>query len=215
MPIGPPGAPASVEVASGNRLLFVSWPAPNSNGSTVTGFKLRYCDTSGSCDTATGTDWVTRSGISAATRSYTISSLTNTAQYNVQLLTISRSKGESAWSTVGTATAGGPNAPATPRLTAGSGQISVTWNVPSPGHTAITSYDVQYRPCTETNSDTSVLTCASNPTWGAWTNSGVSITGTTATIASLTAGTNHEVRVRANNGQGAGRWSTTARSTPN
>lgn len=214
MPIGAPSAPATVEIASGNRNLFVSWSAPNSNGSTVTGFRVRYCVTGGSCDVATGTDWVTRTGIGATSRNYTISSLTNTAQYDVQVLTISRNKGESDWSGVQSATAGGPNAPSQPRLTAGSGQIGVAWTAPNQGHTAITSYDVQYRACTATNAVTTVLHCNSNPTWGDWQDNSHSGVTATDTISNLTSGTRYEVRVRARNDQGAGRWSPTARATP-
>ena len=216
MPIGRPSAPTTVEVASGNRNLFVSWSAPNSNGSMVTGFQIRYCDTSDAAKDCTSDydDWTTRTGIGATSRSYTLSGLTNAHVYDVEVLTTSRSKGDSAWTTATRATAGGPNAPSTPRLTAGSQQISVSWTAPAANHSAISSYDVQYRACTATNSDNTVLTCVSNPTWGAWTSNNVTINGTTATIASLTGGTRYQVRVRASNTQGPGRWSPTAVQTP-
>ncbi|MDE0321680.1 MAG: fibronectin type III domain-containing protein [Acidimicrobiaceae bacterium] len=214
MPVGAPSAPTNVELASGNRALYLSWPAPDSNGSTVSGFKLRYCDTSESCHATTGTDWVTVNLGGATRRTHTIGSLTNAATYTVELLTTSSNKGESGWSSAVSATAGGPNQPGNVRLAAGSQQIGVTWTAPGQNHSAISSYDVEYRACTATNGDDTVLTCTSNPTWGAWSASGVSVTGTTATISSLTSDTRYQVRVRANNTQGAGRWSATPAATP-
>ena len=214
MPIGAPSAPATVEVASANRQLIVLWSAPSSNGSTVTGFKLRYCDASESCDPSTGTDWVTRTLSGASRRTYTISSLANDSQYRVQLLTTSRSKGDSVWSIEVSATAGGPNRPSTPRLTAGSGQITVAWTAPGANHSAITGYDLEYRACTATNSVPTVLTCASNPTWGAWMRRTPSASDTMATIFSLISGTRYEVRLRAINSQDSGQWSPIARATP-
>ena len=100
------------------------------------------------------------------------------------------------------------------RLTAGSGSISVTWTAPGQNHSPISSYDVEYRECSATPSNTADAACAPNLTWGAWSTTGVSVTGTTATISSLTAGTRYQVRVRAVNTQGAGQWSGTALATP-
>ena len=214
MPIGAPSAPTNVDLASGNRALYVSWPAPSSNGSTVNGFKLRYCDLSGDCHVTTGTDWVTVNLGGAARRTHTIGSLTNAATYTVELLTTSSNKGESDWSSAVSATAGGPNQPGNVRLTAGSGSIGVTWTAPGQNHSPISSYEVEFRACTATNGDDTVLTCTSHPTWSDWSTTGVSVTGTTAAISSLTSGTRYQVRVRANNDQGSGRWSATPAATP-
>jgi len=213
MPIGAPDAPATVELASGNRALYVSWTAPVSNGATVTGFKVRYCISTGSCDPSTGTDWRTFNVSGASRRTQTIGNLANDSTYAVEVLTTSRSKGESSWSSQETAKAGGPNRVSTPRLTAGSQQIGVTWTAPGQNHSAITGYDIEYRACTATNSVTTVLTCASNPTWGTWTRQTEGVV-TTATIPGLTSGTRYQVRVRAVNTQGAGQWSAVALATP-
>ncbi len=213
MPIGAPDAPATVELASGSRALYVSWTAPVSNGATVTGFKVRYCISTGSCDPSTGTDWRTINVSGASRRTQTIGSLANDATYAVEVLTTSRSKGESSWSSQVTATAGGPNRVSTPRLAAGSRQIGVTWTAPGQNHSAITGYHIEYRACTATNSVTTVLTCASNPTWGKWTRQTEGAV-TTATILGLTSGTRYQVRVRAVNDQGAGQWSAVALATP-
>ncbi|MCY3893223.1 MAG: fibronectin type III domain-containing protein [Acidimicrobiaceae bacterium] len=213
MPIGAPRAPATVELASGNRALYVSWTAPVSNGATVTGFKVRYCISTGNCHPSTGTDWRTINVSGASRRTQTIGSLANDSTYAVEVLTTSRSKGESSWSNRETAKAGGPNRVSPPRLTADSQQIGVTWTAPGQNHSPITGYDIKYRACTATDSVTTVLTCASNPTWGIWTRQTESAV-TTATIPSLTSGTRYQVRVRAVNTQGAGQWSAVALATP-
>ena len=215
MPIGAPSEPSSVEVASGNRSLFVSWPAPRSNGSSVTGYEVRYCDTSGSCDTSTDSDWETKPVRGARSRTYRISGLANGTTYTVEVRTISSNKGESLlWRrSTEDVTAGGPNRPSTPRLTPGSTQITVRWTAPGANQSPIHSYDLEYRACTATNSNKSVLTCTTNPTWGEWM---LTYTGgdTMHSIPDLIAGTRHEVRLRAVNRQGAGQWSPTAWATP-
>lgn len=209
IPIGTPGMPPDVEVASGNRQLIVSWGTPKWNGATVTGFKVRHCDTS-DCDA--DTDWTTRTVSSASSRSYTISSgLTNDTSYKVEVLTSSSNKGDSTASTAITRKPGGPSRPSTPTLTPGNATISVRWTAPSKNHSDITSYDVEYRECTATQE-----ICKTKPTWGDWLTTNVAHTGTetTATISSLTNGTRYQVRVRAGNTQGKGVWSSSASTTP-
>ena len=64
---------------------------------------------------------------------------------------------------------------------------------------------MQYRACTATPK-----TCATNPTWGAWTDrvgETASDTATTDTIAGLTNGTAYQVQVRATNSVGDSIWS--------
>ncbi len=205
MPMGAPSAPAMVEVASANRQLIVLWSAPSSNGSTVTGFKLRYCDASGSCNPNTDTDWITRSLSGASRRTYTISSLTNDTQYRVQLLTTSRSKGDSDWSTDQSARAGGPSAPSTPRLTVGNMEITVTWSAPAKNHSDITRYEVAY--CNDTDDD-----CTDGINWRSVFHT--DLTDLSETLTSLTDGNNYKVRVRAENTQGSGAWSSSATARP-
>ena len=203
--MGAPSAPAMVEVASANRQLIVLWSAPSSNGSTVTGFKLRYCDASGSCNPNTDTDWITRSLSGASRRTYTISSLTNDTQYRVQLLTTSRSKGDSDWSTDQSARAGGPSAPSTPRLTVGNMEITVTWSAPAKNHSDITRYEVAY--CNDTDDD-----CTDGINWRSVFHT--DLTDLSETLTSLTDGNNYKVRVRAENTQGSGAWSSSATARP-
>ena len=207
MPRGKPDAPV-MTVTSGNRRLVVTWPAPNAKGSTVTGFKLRWCD-----DTASGTDcssnyddWTTRS-LGSSTRTSTISGLTNGNSHKLEMLTTSRSHGDSVWTTESAATPGAPNAPSTPSLTAGpnSEEITVTWSLPAKNHSDITQYQVAY--CNNTDGG-----CAS----GTWTaqNKSTGLADRRLTLASLTSGKSYKVRVRAENTQGWGAWSSTRTATP-
>ena len=81
----------------------------------------------------------------------------------------------------------------------------------------ITDYDVRYRACTATDGDTAVLTCATNPTWGSWTDrtgETASDTATSVTVGSLTNGTAYQVQVRAGNGVGDSEWSASSNGTP-
>ena len=182
----------------------------------MTGFKVRYCLSTGSCDELADTNWTTRTVSGATRRTYTISGLTNGSNYKFQVRTTSSNKGDSAWSTVADEEAGGPDRISRLGLTTpASRQINVTWAAPRSYGDDITGYGVQYRACTATNGSTTVLTCASNPTWGDWessTHSGVS--STTNTITALTAGTKYQIRVRATNGRGNGQWSPLATATP-
>ena len=95
-----------------------------------------------------------------------------------------------------------PAAPAAPTVNSVGGSrtsLSVSWTAPSNTGPAITSYDLQYR----------------EGSTGAYTNGPQDVTGTTATITSLTANTSYQVRVRATNDEGDGPWSTAGSGTSN
>ena len=95
--------------------------------------------------------------------------------------------------------ASAPAASSPPRLTAGDGQMGVSWTAPLDNGAAIDDYDVRYR----TGS-------------GSWTElpDTVKSTATSATITGLTNGTTYEVQVRAGNSVGDGPWSANATGTP-
>ena len=129
------------------------------------------------------------------------------------------SVGSSGWSdSANAAPEDKPAQPAAPTLTYGDQSLDVSWTAPADNGQAISGYGVQYRACTATDSDTTVLTCATNPTWGAWTDrSGEtnSDTATSATVTGLTNGTAYQVRVRASNSVGDSAWSDeSTRKTP-
>ena len=89
-----------------------------------------------------------------------------------------------------------PLAPAAPRVTATpdtTDSLTVSWSAPSnTGRPAIDDYDLQYRQGTTEN----------------WTNGPQGVSGTSETIAGLTAArTAYQVQVRATNSDGDGPWS--------
>ncbi|MCY4518350.1 MAG: fibronectin type III domain-containing protein [Acidimicrobiaceae bacterium] len=203
MPRGAPDAP-KMTLTSGNRKLIVSWPTPNAKGSTITSFTVRYCDTADASKNCSDyADWVTRTGISARATSYTIQSLSNGDEYRVEMRTNSSSHGASEWPSYETATPGAPNAPSTPRLTAGNTEISVTWFAPAKNHSDIFDYEVEH--CLTT------LDCTVDTNWTDTSHSGVT---TSFVITGLDNDKSYRVRVRAQNNQGWGAWSVMASATP-
>ncbi len=96
-----------------------------------------------------------------------------------------------------------PVAPAMPTVTATSGSttsLDVSWAAPAnTGRPAITGYKVEYRAGVS----------------GSWLNHAHSGTGTTATIAGLTAATSYQVQVLAVNADGDGAWSGPGAGTTN
>ena len=210
---GRPSVPASLTVEAANEQLKVTWaPSTPPSGGTVDGYEVRYrtCGSSLTCGS-----WTPHSHSGTGTTT-TITRLSNGVKHEVQVR--ARSGGsESDWSPTQSATPEElPSFERAPDLTAGDRQILVQWNEPGYSGSAITDYDVQYRACTATDSDRTVLTCepAADATWGSWRARGHSGTGKVTTITGLTNGTAYEVQVRARNANGVGPWSTAGKSTP-
>ena len=94
-----------------------------------------------------------------------------------------------------------PGAPAAPTVTAGSTtSLEVSWTAPGNTGPAITDYDVRWRVKTPP---------------GSWTelDDTTDSTALTATITGLTAATEYEVQVRAQNAEGTGEWSASSDGT--
>ncbi len=208
MPRGAPDAP-TLTLASGNRQLIVTWPRPNARGSAITSFQLRYCDNEDTAKDCTSDydDWTMRT-IGASSTRYPISGLTNDNEYFVEMRTFSSSHGESSWTSRATATPGAPNPPSTPRLTAGNAQITVTWTAPAKNHSDITEYEVAY--CNDTDDECSAVGGAGWQTPVSHTD----LTDLSTVLSSLTNGKTYRIRVRAQNDQGWGTWSSLATARP-
>ena len=88
-----------------------------------------------------------------------------------------------------------PGKPAVPTVgpasTSGHAALSVSWNAPSNRGSAITAYDVEYRKNGTVN----------------WLDSNVLVSGTGATISSVTPDSNYQAKVRAKSQEGTGTWS--------
>ena len=96
-----------------------------------------------------------------------------------------------------------PDAPGSPKATAGDKQVVLTWTTPANNGSAITSY--AYRDST----------VGANKKWSAWQDiTGSGATTTTHTVTGLTNNTAYWFQVRAKNGVGAGAASDTVSATP-
>ena len=203
-PVDRPATPSQPTLVSGNNSLAVRWTAPADNGSNITGYKVRYCNTSDDTKDCYSDydDWTTKSVSSTST---TISGLTNghTIQVEVQAR---NAVGDSDWSGTSDGVPGAPAVPSKPTLTVGNLQLGVSWSAPSDRGSAITGYDVYY--CDNTN--------AANPCTddSNWNSADHFDTTTSTTITGLNNGTEYKVRVRAENTRGWGGWSSEATATP-
>ena len=190
-----PSAPSAPSLTAGDGQLGVSWTAPSDNGAAIDDYDVRY-RTGGGSWTELPDD------VQSTATTATITGLTNGTTYEVQVRA-GNSVGDGEWSASATGTpvaaAAVPSAPSAPSLTAGDGQLGVSWTAPSDNGAAIDDYDVRYRPAD-----------------GSWTElpDAVKSTSTTATITGLTNGTTYEVQVRAGNSVGDGAWSASATGTP-
>ncbi len=95
-----------------------------------------------------------------------------------------------------------PTAPAAPTVAGVSGSttsLTVSWSAPADNGSAITTYDVQYRPGTS----------------GDFTNGPQDVTVTSATITGLAANSPYQVQVRATNAEGDSDWSGSGSGTTN
>ena len=213
-PLGRPAKPATPTLTTGNESLVVTWKAPDDNGSPITSYDVSHCVSTADC--GVDGDWTPPSSVSGdpPATTDTISGLQNGTTYRVRVRA-ANSVGAGQWSSSASGTPSlRPDRPAVPNINPGNRRFSLSWSEPSGNGLAITQYIVGYRACTATDADPTVLTCASNPTWGNWIERSYAATNSAATITGLTNGTKYEARVRARNANGVGLWSEPANSTP-
>ena len=186
-----PDAPARPNIAEGDEQLTVSWTAPDDNGAVIDDYDVRYRRTG-------ATSWRTHSFSGTGTRTTISSNLVNGVEYEVQVRA-HNDEGESDWSKSGKGTPRDePDAPAKPTVATGTGQLTVSWEAPDNNGDAIDEYEVEYKRNT-----------ASVTTWRERT-----VTGTRATLGSLSNGREYAVRVKAHNEAGWSGNSTAATGTP-
>ena len=202
-----PTAPAAPAVTPGNAQLSVAWAAPDSNGSAITDYDVRYCaGTAAYCDTSNASRWTELPDTADSTaRSATIPNLINSTTYRVQVRA-GNVVGDSAWSAATARAPGVPSAPAAPTVAPSGRTLAVSWTAPSLNGMPITDYDVRYCKGTATHCDT-----ATASRWTEWDPTGTSTT-TSATITGLTAATAYSVQVSAASSAGAGPWSAATRT---
>ena len=187
-----PGIPRNLTLTVGDRQLAASWDAPTDLGNPeLNDYDVQYRP-------GTSGNWLNWSH-SGTGRTATITGLTNGQSYQVKVAA-RNSVGPGSYTAAASATPVEPDRPpGVPRnlsLSAGNGQIRVSWDAPTDlGKPPLDGYRIQYR-----RSGTS--------TWYQWNHSG---TGRSATITGLTNGRTYQVRVAARNSAGQSNY-TPARS---
>ena len=144
-----PGAPTSVTATSSDSEATVSWNAPASDGGAViTGYTVTASPGGATCSTSSAL-------------SCTVTGLTNGTSYTFTVVA-ANAVGDSAASAPSSSATPStlPSAPTNVQLTAGVGQVVVSWSAPtSSGGSPIIGYTVTASPGGKTCSTTSALTC--------------------------------------------------------
>ena len=192
----PPGTPSNLTTEVGSGYITLTWNAPSTGGSSITRYTVECRLASGAITTGNcnSSSWIVY-GTTSRT-SITLSSLSNGISYDLRVKATNR-VGDSDWSSAATTTASAlPGTPANVQALTSGRNISVTWDTPNSGGAPITRYTVDY--------------CSGGCTSWRTTNVSGNPPRTSATLTSLSSGTNYTVRVRATNIAGDGAWSRSA-----
>ena len=184
VPSGVPGTPSGVSASAGDAQATVTWTAPSANGSTITGYEVRY-------STNGGTTW-TSAGANFSSSPATVTGLANGTSYVFDVAAID-ANGTGAYSTASSPVTPSttPGVPTSVSLTRGDGQVSLTWSAPADGGATITGYDVEW------SGD-------AGATWSTPLSSATTSAATAATVTGLTNGTGYIFRIAAINANGTG-----------
>ena len=199
---GPANSPTGLTATGGNAAMTLTWDAPPSRYA-ITMHRYRH-------KTADSESWSAWTELSAATRTVTISSLTNGTSYRIELAAKTAEGWSAAVHTSATPAAATSTTPTTPapaataapsvptglKASGGHGSIDLSWT--DPGDATITGY--RYR------------TKAGTGGYGTWQTIATSSASTTShTITGLTAtGASYDIELQAGNSAG---WSTAVRAT--
>ena len=184
-----PRVPGNFKATVGNLKIVLSWKTPSNGGNPITSYQYRVSDDGG---TTWSPDWGTIPGSGANTTSYTVTGLTNGVEYTLEVRA-RNIEGVSRLARTTATPAAVPDAPGSLRTTVGDRQVTLNWQTPSPGGSAISSY--QYR--VSRNGGTS---------WSPdWENIPGSESSTRSyKVTGLTNGRQYVFEVRAANAQGPG-----------
>lgn len=186
-----PGKPAAMLLTGGVREISVTWQVPSDNGAAITEQQVRWIQSG-----TPGASWSSQS-VSPTATSYTIRGLHDLEAYAVEVLARnSAGWGLPAYDVVSTQPAPyfpPPDKPTRMSLSAGVGELTVSWQVPSGNGEAIIEQEVRWRR-QSTNADP-VLP-------GEWSSQTVSASATSYTIRELAVDRRYQVEVRARNRRG-------------
>ena len=206
-----PDAPSVPTLTVKNLALDVSWAAPSTHGSAITGYDVQYRACTATPRTCVSNpawgDWTSHSHSGTGTTT-TIGSLTNGTSYQIQVKAESAA-GDSGWSSAAAAAPGAlpPDTPAAPTVTVKNQALDVSWTAPSTHGAPVTGYNVQHRV-----KDTDQNTNGDQP--GSWVSHSHTGTGISTTIGSLTNGTAYQVQVQATSAAGSSGWSVSGQGSP-
>ena len=194
-----PGAPTGVNATAGFGSATVTWTAPaSSGGSAISSYKVTAADSTTSHNGGQTCTWAT------GPLTCTLTGLTDGDSYTFTV-TATNSVGTGAASTASNAVTPAISAPLAPTgLTAvpGNHKVVLTWTTPSNGGGDIHGYNL-YEAAT-----------AGGENYSAPVNGGVLITGTSATVSSLTNGDTYYFTVKAVNSAGSSAASNEAFAIP-
>lgn len=132
-----PSAPRGVVATAGDRQVSVTWSAPDDDGGGAIGAYRVFRDATLVHTTADGT-----------ARSFVDTGRTNGTTYRYTVAAVNASGAGTLSAAVSATPAGVPGAPAAPTVTAGDGEVDVSWSPPAAtGGTAVTGYRL-YRDAT-------------------------------------------------------------------
>ena len=177
-PAGAPFAPTGVTATRGDSSAVVSWTAPGSNGSAITGYVVKAY---------AGATLVSTTNVNAPSTSTTVTGLANGTAYTFTVAaTNAAGTGPASAASNAVTPAGTPFAPSGVTATGGDSQAGVSWTAPSANGSAITGYVVRtYAGATLVRTD----------------NAGAV---TSTTVPGLTNGTSYTFTVAATNAIGTG-----------
>ena len=188
-PANAPGAPTDITVTPSNATLSVSWTAPSTGGSDITGYTVTADD---------GIDTPSTCTTDGSTTTCDITGLTNGTAYSVSVSATNAIGTTPSTGSVTATPATTPDAPTSLSVTPGNGTLTVTWGAPEfNGGATISAYTV-----TADNGVDTPTTCT------------VTDGSNACTLTGLTNGSSYSVSVTATNAQGVGAATDPVDATP-
>ncbi len=187
---GAPGVPSGL--VSDGRIVW-TWPPAKDNGGRISSYQSQWREF--------GEQWPS-SQSTTSTAQRVLSGRTNGTTYQLRARAVN-SAGTGPWSAAGQATPIGtvPDRVSRVFVTAGDGQLLLSWGVPEDNGAAISEYDVQISSSSSFPDDATTVDARVT-------------SGTAYTRTGLSNGTTYYARVRAVNSRGDGPWSPTASASP-